>query len=160
MNMNSIRAMLLVGVALCSFSAMAAQVESVKKISDGVYEVVIDGTVLHAYSAAQLRKKLLVMSELQQHIQSLEKLKDAQQSLIDGQKAQLDRMQAQLADYRTLNTKLEQLLRLKPGFSASAGLGYVHGAGAGMVGIGYGEWRLMGVLQSSSAGVIISKDFW
>jgi hypothetical protein len=150
---------LILGMLLFSLPAISAQVSRVTKISDGVYEVVIDGVVTRAYTADELRKKLLVMSDLKSHIEALEKLKDAQASMIEGQKAQLDRMAAQLADYRTLNTKLEQLLRLSPGFSTSAGLGYLNSEAAGMLGFGYGDWRLMGLLQPSSAGFLISKDF-
>lgn len=154
-----LKLLLMILLLLFSLPSMSAQVERVTKVSDGVYEMVIDGTVMRAYTADELRKKLLVMSDLKSHIEALEKLKDAQQDMIDGQKAQLQRMDAQLADYRTLNTKLEQLLRLSPGFTASAGLGYISSEATGMVGIGYGDWRLMGLLQSSSAGFLISKDF-
>lgn len=144
---------------LFSLSSMSAQMQSVTKVSDGVYEVVIDGTVMRAYTAEELRKKLLMMSDLKSHIEALEKLREAQQNMIEGQKEQLKRMEDQLADYRTLNTKLEQLLRLSPGFSTSVGLGYISSEATGMVGIGYGDWRLMGLLQQSSAGILISKDF-
>lgn len=137
----------------------AAQVQNVKKIADGEYDLVIDGVRVRAYSAEQLRNKLKVMSELKAQIEALEKLKGAQQGMIDGQRAQLDRMDAQLQDYRTLNTKLEQILKLSPGFSASAGMGYLGSELTGMLGIGYGDWRIMGLLQPSSAGFMLSKDF-
>jgi len=154
-----IKTILLCGLLGLSLPAVAAQVQSVKQLSDGIYEVVIDGVKTRAYTAEELRKKLLTMSDLKSHIDALEKLKDAQASMIDGQKAQLDRMTAQLDDYRKLNTKLEQLLRLSPGLSTSAGLGYIGNEATGMLGIGYGDWRLMGLLQPSSAGFILSKDF-
>ena len=150
---------LIISLLVFSLPSFAVQVQSVKKVSDGIYEVVIDGVKTRAYTADELRKKLLVMSDLKSHIEVLEKLREAQQNMIDGQKAQLERMDAQLADYRTLNTKLEQLLHLSPGFSVSAGLGYLGSEATGMAGIGYGDWRLMGLLQPSSAGFLISKDF-
>jgi hypothetical protein len=43
--------------------------------------------------------------------------------------------------------------------SASAGVGYLNSEALGMLGVGYGDWHLMGILQPSSAGFMLSKDF-
>ena len=142
-----------------SSQVFAESVSGLNKKQEGVYQLKIDGVAYQAYTASALREKLNKISQLNEHIKSLEKLSTAQEHVVSGQKAQLTRMQEQLKDYRSLTTKLEELLRLKPNFNKSAGLGYFNGEATGMLGLGYGDWRIMGIASPASTGFIVSKDF-
>lgn len=158
--MNTRILVALLGMLLFEPWALAERMTlDVSKQDDGSYLIQMGNTTLSAYTTQALRDKLKKIGELKSHIDSLENLRKTQKDTIELQREKLALMEDQVRDLQTEVDTLKKLTGLTPSFSASAGLGYLNNEGMGMLGVGYGDWHLMGLLQPSSAGIMFSKDF-